>query len=193
MEDPSSVNSALFEFFADHPIITEPNCDFDSNGTCDIGDLDAIFRLGDLSMGVLVTNGEYDRYDLNTDLVIDLSDVGAWLSEAASANQLASPYLYGDANLDGRVDATDLNAIGLNWQTTDASSWASGDFDGDQIVDSTDLNSLALNWQAGVALAGPLGSAVPEPSTMNSLIYFGIVWISLRRRLPSIFRRFATS
>jgi hypothetical protein len=58
--------------------------------------------------------------------------------------------LPGDANLDGRVDATDLNRVGLNWRGT-GKTWTQGDFTGDGNVDAADLNVLALNWRRGVA------------------------------------------
>jgi hypothetical protein len=59
------------------------------------------------------------------------------------------PAIHGDANLDGRVDAQDLNAVGTNWRGTDK-SWEQGDFTGDGMVNADDLNQLALNWQHGV-------------------------------------------
>jgi hypothetical protein len=55
----------------------------------------------------------------------------------------------GDANLDGRVDAADLNVVALNWRGNNK-TWTQGDFTGDGIVDAADLNELALNWQSGV-------------------------------------------
>jgi hypothetical protein len=57
----------------------------------------------------------------------------------------------GDANEDGRVDAQDLNVVGMNWQGRDR-AWEQGDFTRDGIVNAADLNVLAMNWQYGVAL-----------------------------------------
>ena len=73
----------------------------------------------------------------------------------------------GDANLDGQVNATDLNALALNWRSTFA-AWSHGDFNGDSKVDALDLNTLALNWQHGVAAA--TAPAVPEPSSITLLL-----------------------
>ena len=76
-------------------------------------------------------------------------------------------HIPGDANLDGRVDSADLNALALNWHRTDADQWSQGDFDGNGIVNSGDLNILALNWQSGVggaalAQAAEWGNRVPR-------------------------------
>jgi T5SS/PEP-CTERM-associated repeat protein len=84
---------------------------------------------------------------------------------------------FGDSNLDGQVDVTDLGALATHWQT--ASSWTGGDFNYDGFVDVSDLGALATNWQAGVgsplapgsleaalAAVGLGGTAVPEPESL---------------------------
>ena len=81
----------------------------------------------------------------------------------------------GDANLDGKVDATDLNALALNWRSGGA-TWSQGDLTGDRIVDASDLNALALNWQSGVASAAAAPAAVPEPSSIT-LLWLGALAI----------------
>ena len=59
----------------------------------------------------------------------------------------------GDANLDGRVDALDLNKVGINWlRSGDCLGWSAGDFDGDRQVDPADLNELGIHWRFGVEL-----------------------------------------
>jgi secreted trypsin-like serine protease len=88
---------------------------------------------------------------------------------------------FGDANLDGKVDVTDLGALATNWQTS--ALWSGGDFNYDNFVDVSDLGELATNWQAGVA-ASALGAlpfdqalaavglgnvAVPEPANLSAL------------------------
>ena len=86
----------------------------------------------------------------------------------------------GDANSDGKVDATDLNVVAINWQQMVANGPASGDFNSDGKVDATDLNALALNWQFGVgeddgslvsfdeASAAALAT-IPEPTVASIL------------------------
>ena len=90
---------------------------------------------------------------------------------------------FGDANLDLQVNATDLNALALNWRRTDADSWSQGDFNGDRIVNAADLNQLALNWRSGVNPA-PASAAVPEPAgvLLLSLGFIGLVVERHRRR-----------
>ena len=92
---------------------------------------------------------------------MDLTDRDQWLVDAGTKENRGIPYVLGDSDLDGDVDAADLNMVGVNWQRADAASWAQADFNGDKVVDAADLNSLAINWLSGV-----LGSAaaVPEPN-----------------------------
>ena len=113
---------------------------------------------GDISAGVFAV-GEAAATDINGDGTVDTADVAEWLSSAATENGLASPYLDGDANLDGSVNAEDLNAMAVNWQTS-GKVWSTGDFTGEGDVNAPDLNALAINWQQSV----PAAAAVPEPS-----------------------------
>jgi T5SS/PEP-CTERM-associated repeat protein len=101
---------------------------------------------------------------------------------------------YGDANLDGQVDVSDLGALASHWQS--GAMWPGGDFDYDGSVNVNDLGLLASNWQAGVgnpltptarpwalgdALAayGLPSNAVPEPMCLG-LVSLAI--LSVRRR-----------
>lgn len=137
-------------------------CDFDGDGECTILDLDELQYVG---LGT-----EDSKYDLNgSGGVIDAADTLAWLSEIETVP--------GDANLDLVVDANDLNAVGISWQSAEVSSWANGDFDGNGKTDAGDLNLVGINWQFGVAEA----AAVPEPATCWPILVGGLlVW--LRRR-----------
>ena len=109
-------------------------------------------------------------HDLNDDGVLDLDDHRHWITELKST-------WYGDANLDGMGDASDLNAVGFNW--LGAAGWAGGDFTGDGLVDAADLNVLGFNWLKETE-AAPL--AVPEPSlTIALLVTFVVVSQRLRR------------
>ena len=76
----------------------------------------------------------------------------------------------GDVNADGRVDATDLNILGLNWQQN-VEPGTNGDLNENGFVEAGDLNLVGLNWQAGVAQAA--SSVVPEPQ--NGLLLFVIL------------------
>ncbi len=178
MEDPSSVNSALVEFFAAHPIIAEPNCDFDSNGTCDIGDLDSLLATGNLQEGIGVMVGVTDQFDLDKDDQIDTHDLDEWLSSAAAFNDFTGPYLTGDADLDGDVNSADLNTLALNWRQS-ATGWSAGDFTANGIVDAQDLNALAINWRAQLGRTNQM--AVPEPSSSFLTILSLVVLVQLRK------------
>ena len=68
----------------------------------------------------------------------------------------------GDANNDGRVDATDLNTLGIHWQQ-EVFGASHGDFNDDGRVNAEDLNLLALNWRAGTGANAPVAAA-PAPA-----------------------------
>ena len=76
--------------------------------------------------------------------------------------------LYGDSNLDGSVNGTDLNAV-LSYynQSTDpiwgSQIWAHGDFNYDGSINGTDLNTVLSNYNQSLSSST---AAVPEPSTL---------------------------
>ena len=117
-------------------------------------------------------------FDLDESGSVDLADRDFWVTDVMSTS-------IGDANLDGKVSATDLNALALNWRATDATSWSQGDFTGDGIVNATDLNALALNWQSGVAATAASPAAVPEPSSLAMLLFGLCALFRHSGRLPS--------
>ena len=132
-------------------------CDLDGDDKCGISDIDIL--TGDLASN--------RKQDLNADGVTNLEDRDRWLESAAHVNRLDPPYLLGDANLDGSVDASDLNRVGLHWLSS-TSRWSEGDFDGTGIVDSADLNTLARQWQMTIDTpAAELAQPVPEPSRIS--------------------------
>jgi hypothetical protein len=91
----------------------------------------------------------------------------------------------GDANVDGKVDAFDLNLLAAHWQST-GMLWSSGDFTGDGKVDAFDLNILAANWQFGVGgsvEAAFTAAAVPEAGTLGALGgLLAVLGVGRRRR-----------
>ena len=147
--------------------------DFNADGVLSTDDLD--------SLNSMIAAGMSDAaFDLNGDGNVDLADQSDWLSQAATANGFAEPYLQGDTNLDGIVNASDLNAIGLSWQS-DASNWTEGDLNADGVVNATDLNLIGLNWQQSIAAAGAEQAAVPEPSSIVLLASM-LVGVALVRK-----------
>jgi len=104
---------------------------------------------------------------------------------AASANQIEIAYtLDGDANLDGKVDASDFSIFAPNFGLNTTLGWEAGDFNYDGKVDASDFSAFAPNFglqDNGTAVALPaadyaaLGafaaanglsiSSVPEPAS----------------------------
>ncbi len=118
--------------------------------------------------------------DINNDSVISIADRDEWLSQAATKNGKGAPYLLGDANLDGAVNAQDLNELGQRWQNTD-NAWSHGDFTADGNVNASDLNELGQNWQKVVPPAAA-AAAVPEPSALSLLVIAALGLVGRRRR-----------
>jgi len=94
------------------------------------------------------------------------------------------PFKLGDTNLDGLVNATDLNVLGNNWLAEDAAGWSAGDFTGDGRVDTQDLNLVGVNWQSDIR---PASAAVPEPQL--SCLVLALLASPLLRRHPRCFYR----
>ena len=132
--------------------IVGTDCDFDGSGSCDIGDLNELLYTG-------LGSGDA-KYDLDNSGSVDLGDRDALLVEIGA--------LPGDADLNGLVNAADLNSLGSNWQAR-VSSWADGDFNGDSVADVADLNEMGLWWTKTAAdfaaseAPAPLAATVPEP------------------------------
>ena len=89
-------------------------------------------------------------FEESTDLSFDLDGNG--LVELEDLELMIEVILmtrFGDANLDLKVDAQDLNINGLNWQQSPR-WWGEGNFSVDDTkVDAQDLNKIALNWGFG--------------------------------------------
>ena len=109
------------------------------------------------------------RGDFNGDDILDATDIDLLLDAVNRGSQNAAyvlsgnsdtpdatevvyyvgeilDSLMGDANLDGRVDAGDLNQLGINWLSADCQTWSTGDFNADGIVNAADLNVVGVHW-----------------------------------------------
>jgi hypothetical protein len=120
-------------------------CDLDADGDCDIADIDSL---------------------VNTPGVTP-AQISQWLADAGDENGFSGPLLPGDANLDGSVNAQDLNQVGQNWLAS-GTAWSSGDFNGDDSTNAQDLNLVGQNWLSTVPSAAA-AAAVPEPSSLGLL------------------------
>lgn len=134
------------------------DADFNDDGLVNDADVDDL-------VSTIASGDDRPELDLNNDGLVSSLDLEQWLQDAATFNGFAAPYLLGDANLDGMVDATDLNALALNWQAN-ISAWSGGDFTADGVVNAGDLNALGLNWRESISAAAV---AVPEPGCLAML------------------------
>lgn len=104
---------------------------------------------------------------------------------------------YGDANLDGKVDASDYSLID-NGYLNHLTGWYDGDFNYDGVVNGSDFTLIdnAFNTQGAqlsdslaapdavptAMIAGPGTSAVPEPASAGILGILGIGFLHRRTR-----------
>ncbi len=151
-----------------------PSGDFNNDGLLNVDDLDLLGK-------EIIAGSNNADFDITGDQIVDLADQEKWLDDSAIANGFTESYLDGDANLDGTVNATDLNALGINWQQT-VDPWSQGDFNADGVVNATDLNDLGINWQKSIPMAA---QAVPEPVALllwGQFMVAGLMLRTARRR-----------
>jgi len=113
-------------------------------------------------------------------MVVAVVDNGALAApyatfEGASvdANSILIAATYpGDANLDLKVDLTDLSIVLNNFGTTTA-EWGLGNFDGAATIDLTDLSDVLNNFGNQVVVIHPFSaitpSSAPEPGSLLTL------------------------
>lgn len=132
------------------PIIAgDFNGDAQMNGT----DIDAL--VAEIAIGA-----NTESFDLTGDSLVNLDDLDWWLVAAGNMNLPAgNPYLAGDANLDGAVDAADFNAWNAH-KFSALASWTAGDFNANGMIDGEDL----LIWNANKYTTADNGGSVPEPA-----------------------------
>ncbi len=136
-------------------------------------------------------SGAWNGQGINTSSAVANQTALGWKDDGANQSIRVKYTYYGDANLDGQVDISDLGALATAWQTS--AVWSQGDFDYSGFVDISDLGKLATNWQLGVgsplgpsfdeALAslGLAGVSVPEPTATLGLAALGALGLTRRR------------
>jgi hypothetical protein len=81
------------------------------------------------------------------------AQTGTFMGRDVDASAVLVRYtLYGDANLDGLVDFSDLARVAQNYNSS-GKLWAQGDFNFDGLVDFNDLARLAQNYNTGLPAA----------------------------------------
>ena len=139
-------------------------CDLNADGLCDASDIDA--------MRLVPGNLYRSTYDLNEDGKIDMSDRQSWVTEHLSTS-------FGDANLDGEFNSSDLTQMfsQSRYETGETAGWRDGDFNGDGLADSSDL---ILAFASASYEKGPRAVAVPESANFALWLSSAVAAISLR-------------
>jgi fibronectin-binding autotransporter adhesin len=111
------------------------------------------------------------------------------VTSLATTDILVKYTYFGDANLDGKLNASDYIAID-NGFTMHLTGWANGDFNYDGTVNGDDYTLIdnAFNTQSSVSInavaaspAAQISVSVPEPATLG-LVAIGSAATLLRRR-----------
>jgi autotransporter-associated beta strand protein len=149
--------------------------------------------------GITHNAGVYSSIGLPATMAIAVVDnavtsLGTFGGVAVDGNSiLVGAELLGDANIDGKVDLTDLNTV-LNKLGTISTAWTSGNFDSGATIDLTDLNDVLNN----LGLSNPSASdltplpgltapvtGTPEPASLGVLGCAAVAMLIRRRRFRS--------
>jgi autotransporter-associated beta strand protein len=108
-----------------------------------------------------------------------------WVDGTATNQVTVQPALYGDANMDGSVNFSDLSKVLANYGQS-GMTWSQGDFNYDGTVNFSDLSKVLANYgmTGGPTVAGV--SPVPEPGTLILLLAAAII------ALPLLVRRWTS-
>jgi len=151
--------------------------DFDDDGDVDDADIDA---LCDFIRGGLPYDALYDVSGPGEDGVpdgfVDTNDLNYHV-HALVQTSVGNGTEYGDFNLDGKVDTTDLTRLATNYGADDW-KWDDGNANRhlDTDIDNTDLTILATFYGFGEP------DTVPEPATAGLLLTGALVALRRRRR-----------
>ena len=147
---------------------------FDGDGDIDDIDIDWLaeaIRTGSTNFALYDLSGDGVTY--SPDGVIDQLDLD-YLVHFLVETSVGLGAEYGDFDLNGNIDTTDLTILATNFGV--GTMWAEGNANADSFIDATDLTILATNF--GFVASG---DAIPEPMTL-SLLALGASGLLARRR-----------
>ncbi|MCA9168661.1 MAG: pentapeptide repeat-containing protein, partial [Planctomycetales bacterium] len=153
-----------------------PLGDMDANDVLDIADVDLLMKVIRLQADSLL-GWLFPMFNVSNDADVDTADLGMWVHDLKHT-------WFGDANLDGGFNSSDLVIIFQAGEYEDEvennSTWATGDWNADGDFTTSDL---VVAFQDGGYEQGPRAalSAVPEPNGLLSLL-IGLMGLLLRAR-----------
>jgi hypothetical protein len=102
--------------------------------------------------------------------------------QAVNPSDVLVRYTYmGDANLDGKVNALDFNALASNFGAATGKLWYQADFNYDGTTNTIDFNALAINFNLAMPSTA-LGTLLPEPSAIAGMALAMGAYLMRRRR-----------
>jgi hypothetical protein len=125
--------------------------DFNNDGTVNARDIDSLYD-------AIAGDRQVTYLDLDASGIIDQADVTFLVQNILGTR-------YGDANLDGTVDAQDFSAWNSHKFVDQGKSWSQGDFNGDGRTDASDFN----HWNANKFQSGPGGAAASQRAPRAAL------------------------
>lgn len=130
-----AIANANFRSPGQSAVILDLRADLNGNRRIDASDIDTFWE---------TIQNEPTRLsrDLNGDSIVSVADIDFILSRLVRTR-------FGDANLDGRVDATDFSLWNTN-RFHRNSGWSTGDFNGDRLTDGQDFPLWNTNKFQGV-------------------------------------------
>jgi hypothetical protein len=118
--------------------------------------------------GIMSGSGDASKFALG---FAEASDVGGIAGLGLDGTAVVVKFaLYGDANLDGKVDFLDLAKLAQSYNATlpaQQGSWDRGDFSYDGAVDFLDLAKLAQQYNTSLPGAANLASAAQSLSPVT--------------------------
>jgi autotransporter-associated beta strand protein len=148
--------------------------DFGQDGVLDVTDIDML-------TGAVLANTNNLTFDLTGDRKVDQADRVEWITRLRQT-------WFGDANLDGEFNSSDLVSVFQQGEYEDAallnSTWATGDWNGDGEFNSSDF--VTAFQDGGYELGPRIGpQAVPEPAggLLMGLASAGLATHLRRRRV----------